>query len=98
MGGWVVGWLGGWLGGWLIKGKLTANGYRLPAARIVSDMRKFVYLLLLLAAVIIAVRPKVLWAEFRRMWLQRRLITNTFLILIALYLLYGLYLLYAQGG
>ena len=61
-------------------------------------MRKIVYLLLLLAVVIAVVRPKVLWAESRRMWSQRRLMTNIFLFIIALYLLYGLYLLYAQGG
>ena len=61
-------------------------------------MRKIVYLLLLLAVVIAVVRPKVLWAEMRRMWSQRRLVTNTFLILVGLYLLYGFYLLYIQRG
>ncbi len=61
-------------------------------------MRKIVYLLLLLAVVITLVRPTVLRAELRRMWSQRRLMTNTFLILIGLYLLYGLYLLLSQGA
>jgi hypothetical protein len=75
--------------------QLTADRYQFS---IVSDMRKIVYLLLLLAVVIAVVRPKVLWAESRRMWSQRWLVTNTFLILIGLYLLYGFYLLYTQGG
>jgi hypothetical protein len=61
-------------------------------------MRRIVYLLLLLALVIVVVRPKVLWAEFQRIWTQRRLITNTFLILIALYLAYGLYMILVQEG
>lgn len=59
-------------------------------------MRKFVTILLLLALVIVVVRPKVLWAELSRMWSQRRLVTNTFLILIGLYLLYGVYVIWSE--
>lgn len=58
---------------------------------------KRLLLLLLLAVLIVLIKPSILWDEASRIWSQRETILRLLVLVVGLYLLYGLYTIWSAN-
>lgn len=56
------------------------------------------FLLLALVVLVLLLRPSAVWAEMKRLYLQRNYVWGLLAAAVCVYLLYGLYTLYRQGA
>jgi hypothetical protein len=56
-----------------------------------------IFILLIIIVLLLALKPKGVWAEMKRSWAQRERILRVLVVMIGLYLLYGLYSMYQRG-
>jgi len=56
-----------------------------------------ILILIILLLLVIAFRPRTVWAESQRMWAQRDRIFRVLAVVIIVYLAYGIFQLYRQG-
>lgn len=58
---------------------------------------RYMLVLIVIMLFFIVLKPRGMWAEFKRTWAQRERIVRVLFFVVVVYFLYGLYSMYQRG-